>query len=178
VVSPSTSGREAVHLVVEEGQDQGVPRDELLGLAVQRVADARIGLDAALVGQLVELGRGDVLAKRAGSRVQHAVEKRVRVGIVGRPPADVEVGVAAVGELQVLGHRLVGGPDAVSELPERLGDLAKDSGELAEENRVDRGGQVHRVARHGRLDRAVRRRGRARRAAASMPPRPSSPRIS
>ena len=39
--------------------------------------------------------------------MQDAVQERVRVGIVGRPAADVDVGVRLVlGELEVLGHRL------------------------------------------------------------------------
>ena len=74
--------------------------------------------------------------------MEERVDEIIGVGIVRVPAPDGEVPLAAALQLEVLGHRLVQGTDPVPGFAEGVRELLEESGELAEENRVDGGRQL------------------------------------
>ena len=147
--------REAVDLVVEEGQDQGLPRDQLLGLAVDGVAHARVGLDAPLLGELVELGR----ARRSCGRRRTRSAARRR----GTCPSRDSRPSSARRRCPCRRRRRASGTRPSSCWRGECGTRSRETPprargrrrELSEEDRMDRGDELDGFARHRRLDRAV-----------------------
>src|SRR5262249_35982520 len=86
---------EAVNLIVEERQDERVAGDGPLGLAIGGVAHARIGLDAAVLRQTVEVRGAQKVAESARARMRATVQECVAVGVVRRPASDVDVRLSA-----------------------------------------------------------------------------------
>ena len=60
---------EAVDRVGDERQRERRAGEQLCGLPIEGVPDARVGLDPALIGELIDLRRADEVAESSGGRM-------------------------------------------------------------------------------------------------------------
>src|SRR5262249_53555704 len=143
----------------EQGQQERLPRDQLLGLPIDRVPYPGIRLAPASLGEIVQLRASEVASEKAGLGVEERVHEVVRVRVVRVPAPDVQVSPAGLRVLDVLRHGLVDDANLEADLTERGRELAEERRELAEEDGMDRRGQLDRLPRDRRLDGAVGSRG-------------------
>src|SRR6266536_1492550 len=133
---------EVVDLLVKERDHQRVAGDQILDLPIDRVADVGIDLGAPPLDELVDLWAPEEPAEDPLVGLEGPVDKSVGIGIVGDPQHDGEIPVRVLLVRDELGHCLVDRANRESHLFEGLRELLVESGELAEEHRMDRCGDI------------------------------------
>lgn len=85
---------ETVALLVEQGHQEGLARQQLLELAVDGVTQGRVELAAPALAQAVDLAPAAHRRQDALARMQQTGDEGVGVGIVGEPAQADHVGLA------------------------------------------------------------------------------------